>query len=367
MERGGEIAKEIVFPQLRHIDLCCLMWVSFGLKCFYNGMYALHFPSLETLKLNRVYYMTTFSTGSICAPKLQQLEINENNYPCTDGDLNQVIKNKMLENVDIGDHHHFIGICQIAEQGSTGIRNLRIGGQNNFPAFSILGSEVFNKISYSVFQNLEKLHVGSCGGAVERIFELDEQTTFSSLETIRLEHVMNLRHIFYGTPKGFIGFQQLTSLHVTYCNILRLVCPDSVVRGLAHLQHLEISSCCMMEQIVAQKDELGEDSTEKIVLPQLKNIALSDLPSLKCFYNGICDIELPLLQSLTLDRCPDMKTFSSMGEVRAPELQNLQINSKDYPFSGNLNDDILKWKSQRTMMWKLPLMNIEDSSHLKEG
>ena len=80
--------------------------------------------------------------------------------------------------------------------------------------------------------------------------------------------------------------QNLSTLHVEKCNELEYLSSVDVAKSLVKLQEVKIEECRSLELIflVTKKQGGEEDGTllsEKLSLPQLQTLHLSDLPNLK--------------------------------------------------------------------------------------
>lgn len=98
------------------------------------------------------------------------------------------------------------------------------------------------------------------------------------------------------------------------------------------LQHLEISKCMDLEEIVFP-GELIEEARKDIMFPQLNFLKMKDLAKLTRFCSGNC-IELPSLKQLWIVKCPELKAFilqnisTDMTAVGIQPLFNEKV--KDY-------------------------------------
>ncbi|GAY62528.1 hypothetical protein CUMW_218530, partial [Citrus unshiu] len=92
--------------------------------------------------------------------------------------------------------------------------------------------------------------------------------------------------------------------------------PVNLLRCLNNLQWLEVRNCDSLEEVL-HLEELNADG-EHIgpQFPRLYSLRLIDLPKLKRFCNFTDNIiEMPELQFLTIENCPDMETFISNSVV----------------------------------------------------
>ncbi|XP_051125557.1 probable disease resistance protein At4g27220 isoform X2 [Andrographis paniculata] len=115
-------------------------------------------------------------------------------------------------------------------------------------------------------------------------------------------------------------FTTLEELQIVGCHNITSLFPSSMVENLKNLTTLTIISCNKMEQVV-QEDQ-GETSK---LFPSLKVLALLSLPSLEIFCQWRCALFFPLLESITIDKCPRMETLAR-GSLRTPMLATLTVD-----------------------------------------
>lgn len=84
----------------------------------------------------------------------------------------------------------------------------------------------------------------------------------------------------------------------------------------SHASMMEIKECDQMEEVI--KEEKGERSVaEKITFPILHWIELECLPNMTAFPFRINHVlECPVLQELTIARCPKMITFTWQSLIK---------------------------------------------------
>ena len=91
-----------------------------------------------------------------------------------------------------------------------------------------------------------------------------------------------------------MSFRNLKRVKVESCDRLKFVFPSFMVRGLIHLQSLEISECGIIETIVSKSKEtemqINGDKWDKnmIEFPELRSLVLQHLPALMGFYCHDC-------------------------------------------------------------------------------
>ncbi|KAA8524541.1 hypothetical protein F0562_010964 [Nyssa sinensis] len=104
------------------------------------------------------------------------------------------------------------------------------------------------------------------------------------------------------------NLRNLKLLKICQCNGLTNLFPRSALDGLIQLQELDIDSCEIMKEIVA--NESGEEekaANNVIVFPQLRTLTLKNLPELVSFYQRINYTS----EKLTIEDYPKTKAFGS--------------------------------------------------------
>ncbi|CAA2974644.1 disease resistance At4g27190-like [Olea europaea subsp. europaea] len=181
-------------------------------------------------------------------------------------------------------------------------------------------------------QNLEILEVKYCK-ALEVLFVFETipedhvESVFGQLRSVKLEYLDNLVHIIETVPNGIRGFENLTSIVVERCGILKYLFLPSMAHSLVSLEVLEVSDCESIEVIVRKEEEEEGTSEIKIIegvetimaFPNLNRLLLKNLSSIQMFCSQNCELVLPLLKDLTIENCP-MMTKLSPRPVIAPKL-----------------------------------------------
>ena len=91
----------------------------------------------------------------------------------------------------------------------------------------------------------------------------------------------------------------------------------------------------MMEEIVVfttnESDKLSQEPSETrvMIFPWLDVLVLEDLPSLKRFCQGPCDLELPDCYKMIIKNCKKMESFCH-GITFTPNLDNLYVEDIKY-------------------------------------
>ncbi|CAJ2659434.1 unnamed protein product [Trifolium pratense] len=231
----------------------------------------------------------------------------------SDGKLGTVFNSVVfpnLETLEISHMEHLKSLWnnQLAPNSFSKLKQLKIQSCNKL-------SNVFPSYVLDELQNLEKLTVTDCP-ALEVIFETQSlqveggrQTRLEmQLETLILENLPMLKHIWSGNPNESFKFQNLCMLKVMYCISLNHVFPLSLAKELQHLQELYIR-VCGVESIVAQ-DEMADTSPNPILIfPELKSLCFISLTQLQSFYHGLHTLDCPVLRDVDVFHCDKLVLF----------------------------------------------------------
>ncbi|KAK2633266.1 hypothetical protein EUGRSUZ_L00073 [Eucalyptus grandis] len=171
------------------------------------------------------------------------------------------------------------------------------------------------------FQELKHLHVQNSSsfqyvvGSTENV----QCTAFTRLESLFLKNLNNLEKICRGSL-SLESFNKLKIVTVDNCGEIKHLFPFSMKRTISQLEDIEISMCCLMQQILAD-DETNEDGDEinddtKVMSCKLRRLTLRNLPKMTSFckttdhlvdfFDGQ-QVSLPWLESLTLSALPRLK------------------------------------------------------------
>ncbi|KAM7465333.1 hypothetical protein LguiB_012895 [Lonicera macranthoides] len=106
-------------------------------------------------------------------------------------------------------------------------------------------------------QNLKKLRVFLCD-SVETLFDLEglgeEVRVLGQLDSIGLQDLSELRHLWKNVPRGLQGFQNLKILEVFGCKMLRYLLSPCIARLLVNLQEMTLKSCEKVEQVIQMEE-----------------------------------------------------------------------------------------------------------------
>ena len=133
---------------------------------------------------------------------------------------------------------------------------------------------------------------------------LISQVGFASLETLDLLSVECIRIWGVQLPaETSCSFQNLTTLHIGWCNRLKIALSFAIAESLVQLQKLSVKGCREMEEIVAAAGEALVPE-EKKLFPKLEQVFLSKLRKLSIFCSTEILIRCLNIKKLSIKTCP---------------------------------------------------------------
>jgi hypothetical protein len=116
-------------------------------------------------------------------------------------------------------------------------------------------------------------------------------------------------------------FPNLRRLEISRCNKLKSLFPVAMASGLKKLYTLVVSESSQLLGVFGQDDHASPANLEKeMVLPDLHDLLLVQLPSISCFSLGCYDFLFPHLETLEVHGCPKLTTIcgtTSNGSMSA--------------------------------------------------
>ncbi|XP_062002375.1 disease resistance protein RUN1-like isoform X2 [Rosa rugosa] len=148
-----------------------------------------------------------------------------------------------------------------------------------------------------------------------------QHVVLTRLRMISLRSMDSLINIWDGpAPSGI--FQSLKTFSFVDCQKLEYLFTSDVARCLLQLEDVSVEDCDSLDRIIEASEEI---ESNKIVLPQLKNLVLKGLPKLtrlSSTSSSTIDIEIecPTLERLCVSACPQLSIsasdFNSSNEVQ---------------------------------------------------
>ncbi|GMP73000.1 hypothetical protein CsSME_00030864 [Camellia sinensis var. sinensis] len=249
-----------------------------------------------------------------------------------------------LEELELSSLVTFKGICAASALTTSSwvcfpkLRSLKVG---DCPSLStvLLPFNLLQRL-----QHLESLFVIECA-KLEQVFDFGSEgegmKLLSSLRDLTLMELPRLKHIWNCSSRQHVQLCNLRSIVVCSCGKLKYVFQPSIAQALHQLESLCVMDCEEMEEIVAAKQNGGQQEEErvdyKMVFKSLRYLILEDLPNLSGFCIGGDDFpfEWPSLERLEVLDCPKMKTFAATTSGSTPKLKEVEVgNFKKIPLQG---------------------------------
>ncbi|GAY60970.1 hypothetical protein CUMW_206190 [Citrus unshiu] len=152
------------------------------------------------------------------------------------------------------------------------------------------------------FKNLEELGIEELGVhvafQVEAIIaEGQENKLFPCLKTLWLQNLRELQVLLYHEgPAHNFSLQNLTELTVMGCTKLRRLLSSTLARNLLQLEVLDVCYCWELEQIIDEDED--QDHLQPVCFPKLTRIDVSSCPKLKHLFHISVAPSLQKLENL---------------------------------------------------------------------
>ncbi|KAD7478958.1 hypothetical protein E3N88_02094 [Mikania micrantha] len=193
---------------------------------------------------------------------------------------------------------------------------------------------------YAVGQmkRLEELEIWYCKTITKVFDEGSASGTTLTTPTVLLKTTNHVVHV----PQ----LSNLKEVRISGCDLLSHVFTFSTLESLKQLNFLNVTCCNAIQEIV--KQEIHETTSPKddhvVVFPRLTTLRLEKLPNLKGFFLGKNKFRWPLLDTLFINDCPQLMTFTS-GESETPKLKYIStgfgkygLNDCGLNFHGKINE-----------------------------
>ncbi|CAJ1816601.1 unnamed protein product [Sphenostylis stenocarpa] len=311
-----DTSEEIIFGRLKTLTLNSLS----RLVRFYSGNAILQLSCLRTAKIVKCPKMITFSEGGIKAPMFSGIKTSSKDVDVHfHNDLNSTVQWCFREQDSLKHSKHLT----IAKDSKlTKIWHSKDAFQDNH--FRSLTKLVVKRVEEDhvlpsqilhCLKNLKKLKVESCR-EVEVIFDINgidrkKKGIVSGLKKLTLKNLPSLKCVWNKTPQGIVSFPNLQEVSVSRCSELATLFPSSLARNLVKLEELDIQNCDKLVDIVGNDDGIELDTTKMFKFPCLTSLLLFRLPLLTCFYPRKHRLLCPILESLDVSFCPNLKLFTS--------------------------------------------------------
>ncbi|XVF41565.1 hypothetical protein PTKIN_Ptkin01aG0289600 [Pterospermum kingtungense] len=204
-----------------------------------------------------------------------------------------------------------------------------------------------------ILHNLQTLEVLWCHDLINFGSFSSFSQNLTTLEVQRCDLLKNL-----ATPSVAHLFRNLTTLKVLECNkMINLVTP-LVAQSLVQLTAMTITDCCAMTEIVANEED---GVTSEINFSKLQYLKLDCLQNLASFCSGNHTFTFPGLEELIVKQCPTLKVFCE-GVLSTPQLQRVK-ESGDHDrglWAGDLNTTMQLFYTQKVGYRGLHSLTVSD-------
>ncbi|KAH6827620.1 hypothetical protein C2S53_015305, partial [Perilla frutescens var. hirtella] len=163
------------------------------------------------------------------------------------------------------------------------------------------------------------------------LFCQPQKVSLGSLKNIIKDNV-NTFHFQKIPVSSFNGLEELTVSG--YADRVSLF-SFSIAVNLVSLRALSISECDEMVRVMQDEEEKAVigGGRRTLLLPNLQELTLLDLPKLESFCECNCDVELPSLKKVLITGCPNLKSFT----LSAPNFESFTTDLPNYLEDGVLN------------------------------
>ncbi|KAK8368517.1 hypothetical protein V6Z11_A01G046400 [Gossypium hirsutum] len=165
-------------------------------------------------------------------------------------------------------------------------------------------------------KNLKHLEVRDCyelrvEGELLHNREENQERPLSSLQSLKLFYVPELRWIFKGPPHSFT-LKSLTVVDIDQCRNLKSIFSPSLIQSLELLEQLKIRCCPNLETLFNDGEIESKTSSLPLCLPKLKTLCI--ICCLKLEYVVPINLAqgLPALALLSVSYCEELKQVFGM-------------------------------------------------------
>ncbi|CAK7338485.1 unnamed protein product [Dovyalis caffra] len=298
---------------------------------------------------------TTDGDGIIVFPQLRKLELSRSNLNFF-GSNNFAAELPSLQDLQIEGHKQLECLLFAKPEGLTNLRNLiikdcegveelmqvrsfvtnRTGGRE----LSLLSLETLKLSSLPDLRsickglglkNLTTLEVINCKG-LRHLFPSSMIASLLQLKVLKISGCEELEEIIAKddddkdeilseTHLQSLCFPSLCQIEVRECDKLKSLFPVITAAGFPQLKCLKVRDAPQLTKVFGKDDKASYVNVEKeIVVPNLLELSLKNLPSIVCFGLGCKNFLFPRLEECVVGNCPKMATqftLTQNGSVSA--------------------------------------------------
>ncbi|GKV46619.1 hypothetical protein SLEP1_g53593 [Rubroshorea leprosula] len=176
-----------------------------------------------------------------------------------------------------------------------------------------------------ICDSIKKIEIQQCNN-IESVFG-SGFNPLPNLESLWLLGLKNLKSLFDEEGLGLsplvppTSFFSLKEITIYLCHQLKKVFSSSwLLRYFQSLETIEVDMCWEMEEIISS----SAHEEEKVTLPKLQDLKLTNLPQLKRIYSGslICDS----IKKIEIFNCENIESVFWSGFNPLPNLEYLELN-----------------------------------------
>ncbi|KAL1080085.1 hypothetical protein V6Z11_D10G266800 [Gossypium hirsutum] len=341
------------FPQVSSLEVTSLK----ELKCFYERQHTIIWPLLKKLKTDCSALLKI-----VASEHLRLIQGNEQPVLLVE----EVIPNlEELELLNFGDMDQFPPAL------FQDIKVFVVCGGSRSSIFPFV-RRFYNLDSFWLF-GFDFKYVVPCKGDVGTVTPIRNLILYRA---INLKHIWRkgseFDHILSNLQKLEVwecddlinitvsssSLQNLTTLNVSYCQMMTNLVTPLVVKNLVQLTRMSVARCTKMTEIVGN----GGDCHQTIVVSKLKCLELSYLESLTSFCSRNYTFSFPCLEELVVERCPRLKTFTE-GVLSTPQLRRVKQSSyrEKWSWASDLNTTIQQLYTEKDEFYDGYKLDISDT------
>ncbi|XP_034679687.1 probable disease resistance protein At4g27220 [Vitis riparia] len=228
----------------------------------------------------------------------------------------------MLEELELGGLDNLEAVCHgPIPMGSFGnLRILRLESCERLKYVFSLPAQHGRESAFPQLQHMDlaflpeliSFYFTRSSGTQESMTFFSQQVAFPALESLHVTDSLHKVKALWHNQLPANSFSKLKVLELFGCDELLNVFPLSVAKVLVQLEDLYISSCKVLEAIVANENE--DEATSLFLFPRLTSLTLLALPQLQRFCFGRFTSRWPLLKKLEVLNCDKVEIlFQEIG------------------------------------------------------
>ncbi|KAL7613134.1 hypothetical protein Lser_V15G04862 [Lactuca serriola] len=366
--KGASSSKKVVvFPRLRSIKLEGLP----ELEGFFLRKNEFWLPSLEEVTIKYCSKMMVFAAGGSTAPQLKYIQTGLGKYSLGECGLNfhqtsfqSLYGDTSGPATSEGIPWSFHKLIELDVEFTDDVKKIIPSSEllqlQKLEKIHVCGCKMVEEVFETALEAAGRNGNSGCGSGFDEPSQTTTTTTLVNLPNLRemkLWYLNCLRYIWKSNQWTAFEFPKLTRVEISKCNSLEHVFTSSMVGSLLQLQELTVDYCWNMEEVIVkdadvsveenkEKESDGKTNKEILVLPHLKSLKLHELQCLKGFSLGKEDFSFPLLDTLSISKCPAITTFTK-GNSATPQLKEIQTNFGFFYAAGEKDiNSLIKIKQQ---------------------